>query len=58
MADQLGAFRDRSQRVEDRLKIACHTVRRDGRALLGDREATLTRWVCDELCSAYSKKTR
>ena len=58
MADLRRAVRDRSLRVEDRLKVACHMMRGDGRALFGDKEESLTKWVCDELCSAYNRKTR
>ena len=50
----LKALKQKSLSVEERLKVASYVWRREGSA----KEAELTKWVCEEICSAYSKKAR
>ena len=57
MTELLKALRDHSLTAEERLKVACF-VWRKGDLRVGSKHSVLVKWVCEELCTAYNKKTR
>ena len=57
MAELLKALYDRSLTAEERLKVACFIWRQQDAPVVS-RETVLAKWACEEICSAYSKKTR
>lgn len=48
------ALKQRVFSLEERLKVASYIWRKEG----STKETVLTKWVCEEICSAYSKKAR
>ena len=52
------ALRDFSLGTEERLKVACVVARNGSSDIPEDRFPFLTRWACEEICRAYSKKNR
>lgn len=58
MSEVLRALHDGTLKLEERLKVACYVARNGNPDLLESKVTFLVKWACEELCNAYSKKSR